>query len=172
MDQKKIGIFLKELRKEKNITQAQLAEILGVTNRSISRWENGANMPDFDLVIELANYYDISIDELLDGERRMDMVDKKEADCMLKAADYTNTEKMIFVRRLNFLFIAAVIAFLVYMVLDIQELTSAGIYEIVADFALGLVFGMLLVGALYTSRYGAKIKSFKMRLLRRQRASK
>ncbi len=54
MDQKKIGAFLKKLRAEKQLTQEQLAEILGVTNRSISRWENGVNMPDFDLVIEIA----------------------------------------------------------------------------------------------------------------------
>lgn len=43
MDQKKIGSFLKELRKEKELTQEQLSEILGVTNRSISRWENGVS---------------------------------------------------------------------------------------------------------------------------------
>ena len=171
MDQKKIGLFLKELRKEKNITQAQLAEILNVTNRSVSRWENGATMPDFDLVIELANYYDISIDELLDGERRTDMTDKKEADHMLKAADYTNTENLRLVKRLNFLFITAVLAFFVYLILDMQNLTSSGIYEKIADFALGLVLGMLLVGVLYTSRYGAKVKAFKMRLLHRQNAS-
>lgn len=48
MNQKKIGEFLKELRKEKSMTLEQLAEVLGVTNRSISRWENGVNMPDFD----------------------------------------------------------------------------------------------------------------------------
>ena len=52
MDQPKIGRFLKELRLEKGMTQEQLAETFGVSNRSISRWENGNNMPDLGLVIQ------------------------------------------------------------------------------------------------------------------------
>ena len=86
MDQKKTGRLLKELRSEKGLTQEQLSEMLGVSNRSISRWENGVNMPDFDLVIELANYYQISIEELLDGERKENMIDKKTEETLLKVA--------------------------------------------------------------------------------------
>ena len=52
MDQQKIGRFLKELRKEKGITQEQLAEQFSVSNRTISRWENGNNMPDLDILRE------------------------------------------------------------------------------------------------------------------------
>lgn len=167
MDQKKTGSFLKELRKEKGLTQEQLAEILGVTNRSVSRWENGVNMPDFDLVIELANYFEVSIEEFLNGERRNDMIDKKEEETLLKVADYTNEERIRVIRRLNWIFIAGVIALLVYMVLEINGLTETGVYEDIASFALGLVFGGLLVGVVYTSRYMVKIRAFKMRLLHR-----
>lgn len=167
MDQKKIGSFLKELRKEKGLTQEQLAEILGVTNRSVSRWENGVNMPDFDLVIELANHFEVSIEEFLNGERRNDMIDKKEEETLLKVADYTNEERIRVTRRLNWIFIAGVISLLVYMVLEINGLTETGVYEDIASFALGLVFGGLLVGVLYTSRYMVKIRAFKMRLLHR-----
>lgn len=167
MDQKKFGLFLKKLRKEKSMTQEQLAEILGVTNRSISRWENGFSMPDFDLVIELAEYYGVSIDELLEGERRTDMTNKQETETMLKAADYANAEKMILVKRLNLLFITAVLAFFVYMLLDMQNLATTGIYANIADVSLGLVLGVLLTGVLYTSRYGAKIRAFKARLKNR-----
>lgn len=167
MDQKKIGSFLKELRKEKGLTQEQLAENLGVTNRSVSRWENGVNMPDFDLVIELANHFEVSIEEFLNGERRNDMIEKKEEDTLLKVADYTNEEKIRVTRRLNWIFIAGVISLLVYMVLEINGLTETGVYEDIASFALGLVFGGLLVGVLYTSRYMVKIRAFKMRLLHR-----
>lgn len=167
MDQKKTGRFLRDLRKEKGLTQEQFSEILGVSNRSISRWENGVNMPDFDLVIEIANYYEVSIEELLDGERKDTMIDKKTQESLLKVADYSNNEKMIFSKRLNLLFILSVIAFLIYMFLDIQGLTSTGIYEDIASFSLGLVFGMLLVGVVYTSRYITKIKAFKQRLLGR-----
>lgn len=167
MDQKKTGRFLKELRSEKGLTQEQLSEILGVSNRSISRWENGVNMPDFDLVIELANYYQISIEELLDGERKENMIDKKTEETLLKVADYSNQEKMVLSKRLNLLFILGVIAFILYMFLDIRGLASVEIYENIVNFALGLVFGILLTGVLYTSRYMSRIRAFKMRLLHR-----
>lgn len=165
MNQKKTGIFLRELRKEKNLTQEQLAEKLGVTNRSVSRWENGVNMPDLDLVMEIADYFNVSIAEFLDGERKMDMKDKKTEEMLLKVADYENNEKMMFSKKLCRLFLAALAAFCVYGYLDIQELTSVGMYENIANFLLGLVFGVLLLGVLFTSRYGAKVQAAKQRLL-------
>lgn len=167
MDQKKIGMFLKELRKEKGLTQEQFAEILGVTNRSVSRWENGVNMPDFDLVIEIANYFDVSIEEFLDGERKTDMIDKQTEETLLKVADYNNGEKIVFSKRLHLLFLLAIAAFIIYMVLDIMGLSSTGTYEDIASCSLGFVFGMVLMGALYTSRYMGKIQAFKKRLLKR-----
>lgn len=165
MDQKKIGAFLKELRREKQLTQEQLAEILGVTNRSVSRWENGVNMPDFDLVIEIANYYDISIEEILDGERKNEMIDKKTEQMLLKVADYESEEKQRFSRRICGLFIAAILAFILYSVLLFTGLDTQGGYEQIASYAMGLIGGTLLVGALYTSGYLAKIKAVKKRLL-------
>lgn len=165
MDQKKIGSFLKELRKEKQLTQEQLAEILGVTNRSISRWENGVNMPDFDLVIEIANYYDVSIEEILDGERKNEMIDKKTEQMLLKVADYESNEKQRFSKRVCGMFIAAILAFIIYGVLNFTGLDTKDGYEQIATYALGLVFGALLVGALYTSGYMAKIQAFKKRVL-------
>ncbi len=66
MDQQKVGRFLKILRSEQDLTQAELAERLGVSNRSISRWENGVTMPDFDLLIELAKYYDVENGEIVE----------------------------------------------------------------------------------------------------------
>ena len=56
MDQKKIGRFLKELRKEKDITQEQLAEKIKVSGRTVSRWETGSNMPDISLLADLADF--------------------------------------------------------------------------------------------------------------------
>ena len=73
MDTKKIGAFLKQCRKENNLTQEQLAEKFGVSARTVSRWETGSNMPDLSILIELADYYDIEIKELLDGERSSTM---------------------------------------------------------------------------------------------------
>ena len=60
MDQIKIGAFLKTLRKEKNLTQEQAAEQLGVSNRTVSRWETGTNMPDISLLVEISVYHHIA----------------------------------------------------------------------------------------------------------------
>lgn len=68
MDQKKIGRFLKELRKEKNITQETLAEILQVSGRTVSRWETGKCMPDYSIVKNLCDELEITVAELFDGE--------------------------------------------------------------------------------------------------------
>lgn len=87
-----IGEFLKELRKEKELTQQQFAEILNVSNRTVSRWENGNNMPDLDVLICISDYYEIDLRELLDGERKSEKMNKEFEETILKAVDYTNTE--------------------------------------------------------------------------------
>lgn len=61
MDQKKTGQFLKTLRKEKSITQETLAEALNVSSRTVSRWETGSNMPDISLLVELSEFYQVSL---------------------------------------------------------------------------------------------------------------
>lgn len=63
-----IGKFIKEMRKNKNLTQEELAEKLGVNNRTVSRWENGKNMPDISLYKPLCEVLGISIEELVNGE--------------------------------------------------------------------------------------------------------
>jgi len=68
MDQIKIGKFITECRKKKNLTQAQLAENLNITDRAISKWETGKSMPDFDIMLKLCEILEISVNELLCGE--------------------------------------------------------------------------------------------------------
>ncbi len=68
MDQIKIGRFIAERRKLKNLTQMQLAEKLGITDRAVSKWENGKGMPDSSLMLDLCAELDISVNELLCGE--------------------------------------------------------------------------------------------------------
>ena len=87
MDQQKVGNFLKELRKEQNITQEQFAEKMNVSRRTVSRWETGSNMPDLDVIIEIADYYDVDLRDLLDGERKEDQMDKELKETVLKVAD-------------------------------------------------------------------------------------
>ena len=69
MNQEKIGVFIAKCRKEKKLTQEQLAEKIGVTDKSISRWENGRTMPDISLFEPFCDALNISINELLKGER-------------------------------------------------------------------------------------------------------
>lgn len=68
MDQIKIGKFIAERRKTKNLTQLQLAEKLNITDRAISKWETGKGMPDSSIMMELCKELDISVNELLSGE--------------------------------------------------------------------------------------------------------
>ena len=69
MDQIKIGKFIAKQRKEKKLTQTQLAEQLNITDRAISKWENGKAMPDSSIMLELSNLLGISVNELLEGEK-------------------------------------------------------------------------------------------------------
>lgn len=78
MDQVKIGKFIAECRKKKNMTQAILAEKLNITDRAISKWETGKGMPDSSIMLELCNELDISVNELLSGEMiEMNNYDRK-----------------------------------------------------------------------------------------------
>ena len=69
MNQIKIGRFIAENRKQKNLTQEELGEKLGVTNKTVSRWETGMYMPDLDTIQLLCDELDITVNELLSGER-------------------------------------------------------------------------------------------------------
>ena len=68
MDQLKIGKFIAECRKKKNLTQMQLAEKLNITDRAVSKWENGRSLPDSSIMLELCSLLDITVNDLLSGE--------------------------------------------------------------------------------------------------------
>ena len=78
MNNKKIGNFISKKRKEKNLTQQSLGDILGVTDRTIINWEKGKCMPDYSLLIPLCENLDITIDELLNGESNKENKDSIE----------------------------------------------------------------------------------------------
>ena len=99
IDQIKIGAFLRDLRKEKELTQEQLAEKFGVSSRSVSRWENGNTMPDLGILVELADYYEVDIREIIDGERKSERMEKEEKETLRKVADYAEVEKKLVVKR-------------------------------------------------------------------------
>lgn len=83
MDQKQIGAFIAEMRKEKGLTQEQLAELLGNSQKSISRWENGKTMPDLSLYEPLCEILGIQVSELLYGKR---MSNEEKINCSERTA--------------------------------------------------------------------------------------
>ena len=91
MDQIKAGAFLKDLRKDKGITQEQLAEELGVSGRTISRWETGKNMPDISLLVEIAEFFDVSIPEIIKGERKSENMKEEVKEVAETMSDYAET---------------------------------------------------------------------------------
>jgi transcriptional regulator with XRE-family HTH domain len=80
MNQEKIGSFISKLRKEKRMTQQELANKLGVTDRAISNWENGRRMPDYSIIMNLCKELNISLNELFDGQKIIDNNYKEVAD--------------------------------------------------------------------------------------------
>ena len=68
MNQTAIGSYIAKKRREKNLTQEQLAEKLGVTNKTISKWENGKCMPDYSIIEQLCKELSVTLSELMDGE--------------------------------------------------------------------------------------------------------
>lgn len=167
MNQQKIGSFLKELRKEKNLTQEKFAEVMGVSNRSVSRWETGSNLPDLDILIQIADFYEVELREILDGERKDNKMNKELEETVLKVAEYSNEDKRRLNKRMHILYLIAIAAMIIYLALLFTDNTETFGEGILSGVCLGISFGMLAFGALMTSRYAAKIKEFKMRLLQR-----
>ena len=163
MNQKKTGEFLKQLRKEKNLTQEQLAEKFLVSGRTVSRWETGSNMPDLSVLVELADFYDVDIREIIDGERKSENMDKELKDTVLKIAEYSNEDKLKVTKRMHLLFIGGFIAAVIYMALLFTERAD----NFLGGMCLGITFGMMIVGMIITSKYAAKIREAKMRLLKK-----
>ncbi len=77
MDQEKFGKFIKEIRKKNNLTQASLASKYGVTYQAVSKWETGKNMPDMALIKQISKDFNVSLDELLEGEYKRKEKKKK-----------------------------------------------------------------------------------------------
>lgn len=163
MDQIKIGKFLKELRKEKGVTQEQLAEQFEVSRRSVSRWENGINLPDIAILIEMADYYEVELQELIDGERKGEKMNEELKQTVLKVAEFSNEDKMKVTRRMNKLFIGGFVAAVIYMILFFTDNAD----NFIGGLCLGITFGMMIVGVIMTSKYASKIRECKMRLFRK-----
>ena len=173
MNQQKTGEFLKHLRKEKGLTQEQLAEQFYVSSRTISRWETGSNMPDVDMLIELADFYDVDIREIIDGERKSETMDNETKDTLKKVAEYAKEETKKRGEKLRTVVMGSVCLMLISNLLFGSE-HKGRFYGIVAEnicqnimaFTIGLSCAGLILYALHCLGALDKISQWKKSLKR------
>lgn len=106
------------LRKEKGITQEQFAEYLGTSGRTISRWETGNNMPDISLLVEIADFFDVSIPEIINGERKSENMNKEVKEVAETMSDYATAEKEKMIKDIRTHSMVGMLAVIVYSILD------------------------------------------------------
>ena len=166
MDQIKIGSFLKQLRKEKGITQEQLAEALNVSNRTVSRWETGNNMPDISILVDIADYYNISIPEIIAGERKSETMKKEEREIARSMSDYATTEKENIFKEMKIQSVMGVCALTLYLIL---HETGAYMYNDVlaklTDYCETLVFVTVFFMAAFTTGSLSRLRSKSRKVL-------
>lgn len=152
MDQKKTGSFLRELRKEKQFTQEQLAEWFGVTSRSVSRWETGSNMPDLSILVELADFYDVDIRDIIDGERKGEDVNKEEKERLQLVADYAENEKNTLLMRWRIISIVGLVSLIAGLtMMVISRDNNLPVYDYLMGTLMGVAIGALLVAVFYST---------------------
>ena len=140
MDQLKIGRFIAEQRKEKGLTQMQLAEMLGITDKAVSKWERGIAMPDVSMMPELCGILGISINELFNGEKiSMEHNDKKNEQLLLDMAKELEQKNQTVRIAMWVIMTVCLIAFIGGTLL-ISLLMPEGVWQLVAIIALCIVF--------------------------------
>lgn len=143
MNQLAIGKFIAQKRKEHNITQEQLGEKIGVSNKSVSKWETGKCMPDYSVVQELCKELEITVTELMDGEEieenSVRIYDEKQIMDLLKRTQDLEQQKNTMY---GILLIVMGIAFLAVS----HSIGGSDVKDFFAGLLLGLSVGEMLVG--------------------------
>lgn len=164
MDQRRIGAFLRELRRGRGLTQQQIAEEFGVTVRTVSRWETGSNLPDIDLLLLLADYYEVDLKELLSGSRKDETMDDEMKETVRKVSDYKDIAQKRLTRTIRIMFVVGLVAFTAWLVMyffGIQDTFTDGF---IPGAMLGISYGMMILGMLYSTGVLAKIGRAKAKL--------
>ena len=146
MNQTKMGNFIKELRKEKELTQEQLAEIFHVARRTVSRWETGSNMPDMDILIEMSDFFEVDLREILDGERKNKKMDSEMKETVLKVAEYSNIGQKKMARIVLIYFILGIVALVIHTALEFIELEGNFWTEFLDGATIGMAVRRHIVG--------------------------
>lgn len=102
MNQEKFGKFIKEIRKKNNLTQKQLADKYNVTYQAVSKWENGRNMPDTTLIKQMSNDFDISLEEMFEGELKENKNSKQNKKNIILISLLILSLIVIFILSINF----------------------------------------------------------------------
>ena len=163
MDQKKTGQFLKMLRNEKKMTQEQLAEQMGVARRTVSRWETGSNMPDISILVEIADYYDLDVREILNGERSNAL--PAGSSSIKDIAEYADKDKEKLAVKTRLYAIAGIIGIITYLCLRAFGNPDSIIINLIASLSLVTVYAALASSLIYTSnRLQTLQRKLKMKL--------
>ena len=172
MNQAKTGAFLKQLRKEKDLTQEQLAEKFFVSSRTVSRWETGSNMPDLSILVELADFYDVDIREIIDGERKSETMNSDTKDTLKKVAEYTAEEKKKLRNRMAEMMGASAILLVFCSLLfgtnGFNGFIIESAYRNIMNFTLGLTTATLVLNILFLFGIFDKIREKKLAYLNRK----
>lgn len=124
MNKETLGLFVAQLRKEQNMTQKELAEKLGVTDKAVSKWERGLSFPDISLLEPLADTFDISVMELLQGKRLPEVAANEVLDDLLKISDDEIHKKHVISKSIIILCCVSLML-LISIILNIINLSSS-----------------------------------------------
>ena len=168
MDQIKIGSFIKELRKEQNLTQEELAEKFNVARRTVSRWETGSNMPDLDILVEMADFYDVDLREILDGERKSEKMDEELKETVLKVAEYSNEEKKKGTTLVLVYFVLGIVALIINTIMALMDLEDTFWVGFGEGATIGMAMVAMIFGILYATGKLSKVFASQKRLQGRE----
>ena len=158
MDQLKIGKFIAECRKQKNLTQMQLAEKLNITDKAISKWETGKAMPDSAIMLELCDILGISVNELLNGEKiSMEKNNQKNEQLLLDMAKELERKNKTIWFSMWAIIIVSMIALLAG-VLIAAFLIPEGVWQLVTIIGVCVVF---LIPCFYALKLEVSVGAYK-----------
>ena len=134
MDQKRIGSFISKLRKEKNLTQQELADKLHVTDRAVSHWENGRRLPDISLLKDISNILGVSVNELLSAEKYTEKNSTKKTDENLINSLRVNKKNNKLFKLIITMLIVLIIFLVIGIILKVNKYPKIRIYNINVKF--------------------------------------
>lgn len=145
MDQIKIGKFIASLRKEKSLTQRQLADNIGVSDKTVSKWECGKGMPELSLMLPLCNALNISVNELLTGERLTDSEykDKAEENMINLVKEREESKKKIIISIVVVL-ISLIASITIFIIVELFEMNTSAKVVLLCIGTLVLLAGVMV----------------------------